>query len=105
MALVRFHVFAVGDAAVSEAAERIRDALRIRLRPSFGSVRGLYYRWSDAWGADVLVQSVSDDEAELLGVPRGTCLVFTTDLDDDRYQALERLPDLHLLDADILPAH
>jgi hypothetical protein len=102
--MVRFHVFAVSDASVTEAAERIRDALRIRLRPSLGSVRGLYYRWSDAWGADVLVQSVSSEEAELLGVPQGTCLVFTTELDDDRYAALDALPDLYLLDADVLPA-
>ena len=103
-ALVRFHVFAVHEASVSEAAELIRNALRIRLRPSVGSVRGLYYRWSGGWGADVLVQSVSADEAELLGVARGTCLVFTTDLDDDRYAALDRLPDVQLLDADVLPA-
>ena len=101
-AVVRFHVFAVRDASVSEIAERIGDALGVRLRPSFGSVRGLYYRWSDVCGADVLVQSVSPDEGDLLGVPPGTCLVYTTDLDDAAYRALDGLADLHLLDAGVL---
>jgi hypothetical protein len=103
-AIVRFHVFGVHDASLSEVADRIGDVLRIRLRPSFGSVRGLYYRWSDSSGADVLVQSVAPDEAELLGVLPATCLVYTTDLDEAGYRALGDLPDLHLLDADVLPA-
>jgi hypothetical protein len=100
---VRFHVFAVHKAVPAEVAARISDVLDIRLRPSFGSLRGLYYRWSDPSGADVLVQSGTADDVELLGVPEGTCLVFTTDLCDDDYAALDALTELLLLDADSLP--
>ena len=96
-------VFGAGRVAPPEVvAARISRALGVRLEERVGSVRGRHYRWSDLRGADVLVQSVTPEDAELLDLAEG-CVVYTTGLDDAAYVALEGMPDLRLLDADLIP--
>jgi hypothetical protein len=100
--VVRFHVFGAGDLPLEVVAARIGRALDVRLEERVGSLRGRHYRWSDPCGADVLVQSVTPEDAELLDLVDG-CVVYTTALDDAAYDALEGMADLRLLDADLIP--
>ena len=101
---VRFHVFVVHRVPLPVVVGRIGLALGIELTACVGAVRGPYHRWSDADGMDVLVQSVTADDVELLGVGDDGCLVFTTGLDDAACAALDTVADLELLDADVLRA-